>query len=466
MKKLISLIIVATTTLAAFPAENMAKYVFYFIGDGMGMGHVNAAETYNRDVLGSDTPLLMMTFPVASQVRTYSFNSPITDSAAAGTALSTGGKTVNSRVGMTPDSTNMYSITRDFLEAGRRVGVATSVAADDATPAAFYAHALGRHDKYIIAPWAVESGVAFLAGGDFKLLSGGEGNAPEHWLNDMKTTGGYTFVKGMEDYRRRGAEADKVVMTAPRAYWDQIGYTIDSIPDAMRLAEITEACINTTSRGADNGFFIMVEGGNIDWASHANDPGAVIKEILNFQESIRLAYDFYLQHPDETLIVVTADHDTGGMALGRRDNEKTPNLALIDRQRISKDFFGDMCRERDTKGEMMSWEEMKQFLADNLGFWSVIPLSQEETDTLRDSYDRTFVTRDATGESTMYQDYNAFTSDVFDIFSRYVGIGWTTGYHTGNMVPLYAIGAGSSLFTGSLDNTDVPRLIRRAALGH
>lgn len=466
MKKLISLIIAMVIVMGAYASDGQAKYVFYFIGDGMGMGHVNAAETYNRDVLGSEKPLLMMTFPVASQVRTYSYDSPITDSAAAGTALSTGSKTVNSRVGMAPDSIDLYSIARDFISAGRRVGVGTSVAADDATPSAFYAHALGRHDKYNIAPWAVESGLAFLAGGDFKLVSGGDEEVVTSWREDMEQKGGYTFVKGMDEYRRRGATADKVVMTAPQAYWDQIGYTIDSIPGATRLAEITEACINTTSRGADEGFFMMIEGGNIDWAAHANDPGTVIKEILDFQKSIGLAYDFYLQHPEETLIIVTADHDTGGMALGRRDNEKHPDLSLIDHQRISKDFFGDMCRERDARGDMMSWEEMQSFLTDNLGFWTAVVLTDEETEAMRDSYDRTFITHDAKGESTMYQDYNAFTADVFDIYSRHVGIGWTTGYHTGNMVPLYAIGAGSTLFTGSLDNTDVPRLIRRAGLGY
>ncbi len=451
--------------LALTGAAQEAKYVFYFIGDGMGMGHVNAAETYNRDILKSDTPLLMMTFPVASQVRTYSYNSPITDSAAAGTALSTGSKTVNSRVAMTPDSTDLYSITRDFLGAGRKVGVATSVAADDATPSAFYAHALGRHEKHNIAPWAVESGLSFLAGGDFKLVSGGDKASVDQWRRDMQEKGGYTLVKGIEQYRNVADRADKVVLTAPKAYWDQIGYTIDSIPGALTLSEITEACIATTSRDADKGFFIMIEGGNIDWAAHANDPGTVIKEILNFQQSIGLAYKFYEEHPQETLIVVTADHDTGGMALGRRDNERNPDLSLIDFQKISKDFFGDLCRERDRRGEIMSWDEMQAFLRNNLGFWQGVPLTDEETRALRESYDRSFVTRDAKGESTMYQDYDAFTADVFDILSRHVGIGWTTGYHTGNMVPLYAIGAGAELFTGALDNTDVPKLIRKAALG-
>ena len=124
--------------LCAFGTGARARYIFYFIGDGMGMGHVYATETYNRDVLGNSSPILMMRFPVATQVRTYSFDRSITDSAAAGTALSTGHKTRNGMVGMAPDSTDVYSITTPLREAGYAVGVASTVAGDDATPASFY----------------------------------------------------------------------------------------------------------------------------------------------------------------------------------------------------------------------------------------------------------------------------------------------------------------------------------------
>ena len=103
MKNLKTLIAALMMTICAFGAGARARYIFYFIGDGMGMGHVYATETYNRDVLGNSSPILMMRFPVATQVRTYSFDRSITDSAAAGTALSTGHKTRNGMVGMAPD---------------------------------------------------------------------------------------------------------------------------------------------------------------------------------------------------------------------------------------------------------------------------------------------------------------------------------------------------------------------------
>lgn len=121
-----------------FGASAEVKYVFYLIGDGMGMGHVNAAQYYNRMVRGADEPILMMQFPVASQAWTYSASSPVTDSAAAGTALSTGNKTYNNMLGMAPDSVTHYvSIARELKDAGWGVGVLTSVAPDDATPGRF-----------------------------------------------------------------------------------------------------------------------------------------------------------------------------------------------------------------------------------------------------------------------------------------------------------------------------------------
>ena len=126
------------------------KYIFYFIGDGMGMGHVMTAQTYNRTVLGNDKPLTMMQFPVSSLAMTYSANSKITDSAAAGTALSTGSKTNNNMLGVLPDETPVYSITSELKKLGYGIAIGTSVEPDDATPGAFYAHVPSRSMYYEI----------------------------------------------------------------------------------------------------------------------------------------------------------------------------------------------------------------------------------------------------------------------------------------------------------------------------
>ena len=459
MKKLILAAFAAAATMTM--AADDARYVFYFIGDGMGLGHVNAAEAYNRDVLKSDTPILMMTFPVASQARTYSASSPITDSAAAGTALASGYKTKNSMIGMNPDSVAVNSIAVDFMKAGYAVGVGTTVQADDATPAAWYAHAENRGMKETIAPQAAESGLSFLAGGGFKLHGAGD-VAFKEFFNTMRK-GGYEIAEGYATFnelkRKGGKLPPKVLLYPENGTGGQAGYTIDSIPGALTCAQITEACLQTLESVNPDKFLMMIEGGNIDWAAHANDGGGVIKEILNFQDAINVAYQFYLRHPSETLIVVTADHDTGGMAYGR--NGGAYNIAYADAQKISKDTFADWTRNWG-KGNP-TWEEMEKTLKEKLGFWTAVPVTENETKELKELFDETFISKKAEDEKTLYHTFNAFTAKAFSILNHHMGIGWTTTYHAGNLVPVYAVGANAGYFTGSLNNTDIPKLIKRAA---
>lgn len=459
MKRGLILSIVAASTMTMMAED--AKYIFYFIGDGMGMGHVNAAEIYNREVLKNESPILMMTFPVASQARTYSASNTITDSAAAGSALSTGGKTKNGMIATNPDTVPVNSVAVDFMNAGYAVGVGSTVQGDDATPAVWYAHAANRGMKEIIAPQAAGSGLSFLAGGGFKIYNAGKPVFDE-FVASMKKDG-YEVAEGYAEFQalnNNGKKAKKVLLYPENVNGDQAGYTIDSIPGALTCAQITEACLHTLENVNPDKFMMMIEGGNIDWAAHSNDGGAVIKEILNFQDAINVAYQFYLRHPEETLIVITADHDTGGMSYGRLA-PYNQSVAYADAQKISKDKFGEWTREWGK--ESHTWAEMEKELRDKLGFWSIVPVTKVETEELQKMFDETFISKKAEDEKTLYQTFNAFTSKVYDILNSHMGIGWTTTYHAGNLVPVYAIGANSNYFTGNLNNTEIPLLIKKAA---
>lgn len=454
----------ALSLLCAAQAGATARYIFYFIGDGMGMGHVYATETYRRTTDPAGRPLTMLRFPVASQVRTHSADSPITDSAAAGTALSTGRKTRNYMVGMTPDSLPARSLAADLMDAGYATGLVTTVPGDDATPAAFYAHVPGRSQSAEIGRQAITSGIDFFGAPMFRAMYDADGT-PTDWTQRMRADGGYetlTATAGDVPSPRRPGKG-RVLMTAAVTAGQQAGYTIDSIPGAVSLATLTQACLDHLE-ATGRPFFIMAEAGNIDWAAHANDGGAVIKETLAFQQAIDVAYDFYLRHPGETLIIVTADHDTGGMALGRQDNRKNPQPALAEFQRISKERFTDACtRMADGDNDGDGWPAMKQFMADNLGFWQGVPLTDSETLALHQAYDATFVDRTAASQQTLYKDFNAFTVKVYDILNRHIGTGFTSTSHTGNPVPLYALGDDAHLFSFPLDNTQIPGLILKAA---
>lgn len=449
------------SALALFAASAMfaaaPKYIFYYIGDGMGMGQVMAAEAYNRTVSGNSAPLLMMQFPVASVATTYSASSPVTDSAAAGTALSTGSKTKNGMLGMDADTTNVTSVAKQLFDMGYGIGIVTSVAPDDATPAAFYAHVPKRSMYYEIGKQAAECGYDFIGGANLRGAKGKDGKPTD--LVESFHKNGVDIVRGM-DALNASKSKRVLLLNTDTVTLNDIGYTIDSIPGVLTLQEMTAGCISHLGKNGHDKFFMMVEGGNIDHGGHSNDAGCVIKEVLNFQKAIQAGYDFYLAHPDETLIVITADHETGGMGLGNNAVGYDLKLKAYDSQRISKDLFDDYCRDLVKSGKIPTWEQMQEFLKEKLGFWGDVPLSEKQTEKLREAYSKCFETNEDTTEKTLYNNFYGFSSTVFKTLDSKTGIGWTTNGHSGGLVPVYAIGVGAEKFGAFNDNTDIPQIIR------
>ncbi|MCM1032524.1 MAG: alkaline phosphatase [Odoribacter sp.] len=444
-------------SMTAMAAENDApRYVFYFIGDGMGLQPVMAAQAYNRDVLKNDKPLLMMQLPVVSWCMTYSASAPITDSAAAGTALSTGYKTRNNMLGMNPDTVAVTSVARQFKDAGYGVGIVTSVAADDATPGAFYAHVAGRKMYYDIDIQASKSGYDFLSGAGFIGLTQPDSTKI---LNSLAEEG-FQVIYGPEEIPLINSK--RVFLKNPRGTSaHNIGYTIDSVPGVLTLPVITETCLGFLQNTTPDRFFMMVEGGNIDHALHANDGGAAIKEILNFNEALKVAFDFYMQHPDETLILITADHDTGGMShVHSRTGQHNP-LGVIDYQKVSKEAFSSYCKKIYDSGEDYSWERMEQYLKDNLGLFTHIKVSDDRAATLKEMFDKTFALRDTADQKTLYANFNAFAVEVFKLVNDAAGLAFTTVGHSGNPVPVFAVGVGSEEFIHLNNNCDLPRMLRK-----
>ena len=431
-----------------------AKYVFYFIGDGMGMGHVNAAEYYNRLVLGNDKPLLMTTFPVSSFALTYSASSKITDSAAAGTALSTGNKTKNGMIAMTPDTVEVVSIARKLKDEGWGIGILTSNAPDDATPASFYAHVPNRKMFADIDKAAAASGYDFLGGASLRGLK--DKNGYDTGVMDEIKKAGVKVVYGTETYD--GATSGPLWVLSHDGVWgnnNDIGFIVDSINGAMKLDELTRVAVDHVSKNSPDKFFIMVENGLIDHGAHANDAGAVVTEVFALQDALKVAYDFYLQHPDETLIVVTADHDTGGIAIsdGHRD------MSMIGTQGISKDHFADYWRDRMKEGKVPDWDEMKGMLTDKLGFWNTVPVNEKQTAELKSRFDDVFVKLKGSDEKGLYNTYNNFISEVFKVYNHWLGISFISGSHTANPVPVFAIGVGAEKFNGMKNNIELPGII-------
>ena len=352
MKKLTSLLLFLVLSVLSLQAQQ-AKYVFYFIGDGMGTNQVLGTEMYLSELKGEIgvTPLLFAQFPYAAMVSTFSATNGVTDSAAAGTALATGHKTKNGSVGVTKDQTEVSSVAVWAKENGYRVGVSTSVTVDHATPASFYAHQGDRGSSYQIGLDLIEAGFDFYAGSDFDdptnfRASRREGKTYDN-LYDLTQKAGYTLARGYKDYQKKAKKAEKMILfqTEEASAIDRasIPYAIDRKKGDMTLAEITRAGINFLSKDASKGFFLMVEGGKIDWAGHANDAATTFQEVLDFDEAIKVAYEFYEQHPDETLIVVTADHETGGLVLG--NGAYALNLQALKAQKVSEGNYTAVLKE-------------------------------------------------------------------------------------------------------------------------
>lgn len=449
---------IAGAALSAAAQDQGPRYIFYFIGDGMGMGPVMTAQAYNREILKNDQPLLMMQFPVVSWCMTYSASHSITDSAAAGTALSTGHKTKNGMLGMDPDTVSVTSIARQFKDAGYGVGIVTSVAPDDATPGAFYAHVPYRKMYYDIDIQAARSGYDFLAGAGLLGTVTADGDSTD--VLDVMAEQGVQMIYGPDEITR--INSDKVFLVNPRGTSPyNIGYTIDSIGGVLTLPLIAETCLEHLERVSPDRFFMMVEGGNIDHALHGNDGGAAVKEVLNFDQALKVAYDFYLAHPDETLIIVTADHDTGGMVnVHSRTGQHMP-LGVFDWQKVSKEEFSNYCKSLLRDRRVYRWEDMQEYLEQNLGLFTHIPVSEERLESLKKMFNDTFEMRNSADQKTLYASFNAFAVEVFKLVNDAAGAAFTTVGHSGNPVPVFAVGVGSDEFKGLNNNSDLPAKIRR-----
>ena len=451
--------------LAVVAQAQQAKYVFYFIGDGMGLNQVNTTEMYLGEKQGriGTEPLCFASFPVAGMATTFSASNSITDSSAGGTALATGVKTYNGAIGVDANKERVMSVAERAKRAGKKVGVTTSVSIDHATPAAFYGHQPDRSMYYEIALQLPEAGFDFYAGSGFlkPARTFDKKDAPS--IYPIFEQAGYTIARGLDEYEAKADGAGKMIlMQKEGANSSSLPYAIDRREGDLTLAQITESAIDFLSRDNKKGFFLMVEGGKIDWACHSNDPATMVKEVIDMDNAVRVAYEFYKKHPKETLIVITADHETGGLALG--NSNYTLNLKSLDCQKQSVDLLSRALTDlRKSKGNKATWEDVKALLTERMGFWGELTPTWEQEKMLRDEFESSFVRNKVVFEESLYSKTEPLAAVAKKVLSQMSKLGWTTGSHSAEYVPVFAVGAGSKLFMGKMDNTDIPKRIAKAA---
>ncbi|MDQ0222924.1 alkaline phosphatase [Streptococcus moroccensis] len=461
--------------------QNQAKYVFMFIGDGMGVTPVTAAENYlgfTRTNAGEVFPDRMnfTEMPVVGLKTQFDCHSFIPDSASTATAFATGIKTQTNTVGLSGDfSKAADSVAEKAKRAGKSVGILSTVTLNHATPAAYYANEESRNSYYEIGAQMAETNFDYFAGGSLKHRTGKEKDQKD--LFDIMKDNGYTIVETAADAEKIDKNSEKVYWVAEELQDDgAMTYAIDKTEQSQSFSDMVAKGIEVME---DNpaGFFMMAESGKIDWAEHANDGVTTMEEVIDFQESIQVAIDFYNEHPDDTLIVVTADHATGGFTIGNESTgyetyfdlltnqkgsqtafndivtselEKNPNMTFEEFAPKIEEFFG-LILDADAPTEMITNAEEEDYLkvqADNR-----LRCSKEEYEALKVAFEES--KKDSADQNTNYGGYIPVSITATRIINKKAGLAWTTTDHSGDKVPVYAMGSGAYMFDGEFDDTDI-----------
>jgi Alkaline phosphatase len=462
------------------------KYIFYFIGDGMGLSQTNTAEAYLGAINNTNgiQKLKLNTLPKQGFYTTYAVDRFITGSAAAGTALSTGEKTSINTIGMDAKRQKpLQTIAEMARDNGYKVGIVSSVSIDHATPASFYAHQPSRSMYYNISLDLSKSGFNYFAGGGINhpegdgkvdeknIMSnfgmGGSVELEKKETNSIKIAEarGYRFTNTVKEFKALKKGDDKIISIAPKLVGGKsLPYFIDQNGKSdISLAEFTAKGIELLNN--KNGFFMMVEGGKIDWACHANDAATVIQEVIQFDKAVAVALDFYKKHPNETLILVAGDHETGGMALGFSGSHYHSDFAILQHQNLSYESFSNLISDykKNNKGNYKV-EDGLALAKKHFGLGDTqkgLDLSEFEMQQLKTAFEKSMNYNKEMKKDDqfylLYGSYDPFTTTTCHILSQKAGIGWTSFSHTAAPIPIRSIGVGADLFTGFFDNTDVPK---------
>ncbi|MGN0995734.1 MAG: alkaline phosphatase [Candidatus Ventricola sp.] len=490
MGALLCLMLLAALGVSAQAETGAPKYVFLFIGDGMSYPQIQLAADYlgaigeegraalppgvrQRQWGDGDTVspvrLSFMDFAVTGSAMTYDAGSFVPDSASTATAMATGTKTWSGWLGQDTDGGRLETIAEKLhAQLGWRIGIVTTMNLNHGTPAAFYAHQDSRNNYYEIGVELTQSGFEYFAGGEMRRVYGADKD--QRSLYELAQEAGYKVTFSPEEAAAVTAQDGKVILSDVNL---TDSGTMDFVLDRGRgewsLADYVEKGIEVLEDGT--GFFMMCEGGLIDWACHSNDAGTAIAETLAFADAVQVAVDFARAHPDETLILVTGDHETGGLTIGFAGTDYRTHLEVLARQRVSFQRFEERYAAVYRK-EGAAFEEAMRDVEELFGLKTEgdkgdrLVLTAYELEQLREAYDLMLggcdVEQFTQEQALRYGENNPFCVTVTRILANKAGLDFTTFAHTGLPVAVFAEGVGAERFGGYCDNTDIFR--RLAAL--
>ncbi len=344
MKKTTLLTLFVALALTASAAQPRVKNVIYLIGDGMGFGSVSALLLSQNEKTGFEYA------PVIGLSETCSANNHVTDSPAGGTALATGTRTCNGYLGVDPEGKQLTSILRKAQTMGKRTGIVVNTVLTEATPAAFYGGVKSRSESLRLAEQFVESGVDVAIGSGLSVFVGRPDSVDltaelinrgydvylDWGATARSTADRFVSILPMSDVHRRNKSSNKTagaadgaeVCLAAKLAADN-GEEPTSADPTEYLTRAVEKALGTLERTADrNGYFLMIESAIIDGYGHNNDSEGMVEEMREFDRTLQMLVKYVESHP-ETLLVVTADHETGGTGVSYRSHEVGEEKPII-----------------------------------------------------------------------------------------------------------------------------------------
>ncbi|GKS12484.1 alkaline phosphatase [Paenibacillus chitinolyticus] len=434
----------AGTTAAEKEQKAVSKNVIVLIGDGMGPAQVSAGRTFSKNKLGKDH--LELDSYYVGQATTYAdrgedggtiVSGEVTDSASAGTAFATGNKTYNAAISVSNEDVSkpFASVIEASELAGKATGLVTTARITHATPAVYASHVRNRDNESAIASQYLNDGnvdVLFGGGKQFFVSKDEKGKRTDKTIIPDFEKEGYKVVYDKQGLASLDGKTGKALGLFGNSHVD---YVLDRTNTVPNLAEMTSKAIDILSANP-KGFTMMVEGGRIDHAGHANDLPSVVQEMLDFDAAVKVAMEF-AKKDGNTSVVVTADHETGGLSLSR-DNIYEINVDAWDDQQKSSELIGGELNKAKTV------EDVKALVAKYTG----------HTDLTDD--EAKFI---LAGDGSSYKQEGAFNA----VMSKRYLVGWSGHGHSAVDVGVWAYGPIAEKVKGQIDNTEIARAVASVA---
>lgn len=421
MKKQFGLLALLCTTTGAF-AQTAPKNVIYMIGDGMGPAFTTAYRYYKDDPTTKEIETTVFDTILKGMAHTYpDDHTYVTDSAAGATALSSGHKSYNGAIAVDTAKKPVKTMLEIAKEQGMTTALVATSQINHATPASFAAHNESRRNYDDIANDYIENKIAGKLPVDLML-----GGGTEYFIRDDRNLvdefkqAGYQYGDDIQNLGQI-TQVPAIGLYAPKG----LPFALDENP--TRLKQLTSKAFDLLDGQNDKGFFVMIEGSQIDWCGHANDIACAMAEMDDFAKSIETAKAYVDKNPD-TILVITADHSTGGLTIGAHGQYKW-ETDVIKGVKATAGTLTNLLMESDNLKKVWQENTSIEFTAEN-----EIKLKQAK----------------AMGEKTLNLAVKSIINDLS--FT-----GWTTGGHTASDVQVFAYGKNSDDFVGSQNNTDIAK---------